>query len=105
MGADAAACDETLAVARSFVGLPAEAQVKRGRPRSFKRLLAEARAALGLNKAEAARRLGIPYRTFQNWELGLRTPRSGFTRSAVIEKLGALVSGRDTPARRNSNRH
>jgi DNA-binding transcriptional regulator YiaG len=62
-----------------------------GRPRSFKRLLREAREALGISKAEAARRLGIPYRTFQNWELGLRTPQAAFTKAAVLEGLWRMV--------------
>lgn len=65
--------------------------MKRGRPKSFKRLLCEARVAIGITKAEAARRLGIPYRTFQNWELGLRTPQSEFTRRTVLEQLDAIA--------------
>jgi DNA-binding transcriptional regulator YiaG len=28
-----------------------------------------------LSKAAAARKLGVPYRTFQDWEYGNRTPR------------------------------
>lgn len=62
-----------------------------GRPRSFKRLLREAREALGISKAEAARRLGIPYRTFQNWELGLRTPQAAFTKAAVLAGLDRMA--------------
>lgn len=65
--------------------------MKRGRPRSFKRLLQEQRAALGITKAETARRLGIPYRTYQNWELGLRTPRGVFGRRAVLDRLDELI--------------
>ena len=65
--------------------------MKRGRPKSFRRLLAEARVALGFTKAEAARRLDIPYRTYQNWELGYRVPRSSFTRSAVIRQLDIIA--------------
>jgi DNA-binding transcriptional regulator YiaG len=65
--------------------------MKRGRPKSFKRLLAEARVALGLTKADVARRLEIPYRTYQNWELGYREPQSGFTRSAVLRQLEAIA--------------
>lgn len=43
-------------------------------PKAFRKLLSESRAALKLTKAEAARRLKIPYRSYQNWELGYRVP-------------------------------
>ena len=39
-----------------------------------------------LSKVEAARKLGIPYRTLQDWELGNRTPR-GFARRLITQKL------------------
>lgn len=65
--------------------------MKRGRPRSFKRLLQEQRAVLGITKAEAARRLGVPYRTYQNWELGLRTPRGAFTQRIILDYYNSLI--------------
>lgn len=49
-------------------------------------LLKDWREARGLTKADAARKLEIPYRTFQDWELGNRTPR-GFALRAIISRL------------------
>jgi DNA-binding transcriptional regulator YiaG len=49
-------------------------------------LLKKWREAKGLTKADAARTLGIPYRTLQDWELGNRTPR-GFALRAIIGRL------------------
>jgi DNA-binding transcriptional regulator YiaG len=40
----------------------------------------------GITKAEAARRLGVPYRTWQNWELGINEPR-GLARRLILESL------------------
>lgn len=61
-----------------------------GRPRSFKRRLAEARKALGFSKADAARSLGLPYRTYQNYELGYRVPQSPWLQKKLVESLSAL---------------
>ncbi len=60
------------------------------KPKRFQNLLAESRAALGLSKAEAARKLGVPYRSYQNWELGYRTPPDYLQRFA-IEMLDGLA--------------
>jgi repressor LexA len=38
----------------------------------------------GWTQAEAARRAGVPFRTMQNWEGGLREPRIG-----ALKKLSA----------------
>jgi hypothetical protein len=40
----------------------------------------------GLSMAEAARRLRIPYRTLQDWALGLHAPR-GFSRRLIEARL------------------
>lgn len=40
----------------------------------------------GLSMAEAARRLQIPYRTLQNWALGLHAPR-GYSRRLIEARL------------------
>lgn len=44
------------------------------------------REGKGYTKADAARHLDIPYRTFQDWELGNRTPR-GFTLRALLAEV------------------
>lgn len=43
-------------------------------PESFGSRLAKTRTACGLSKKAAAEMLGIPYRTFQNYELGISNP-------------------------------
>ena len=40
----------------------------------------------GISIAEAARRLRIPYRTLQDWSLGLHAPR-GFSRRLIEARL------------------
>lgn len=44
------------------------------------------RQQLGLTQPEAAKRLGVPFRTFQAWELGARTPR-GIAKRLIIATL------------------
>lgn len=39
-----------------------------------------------LSQPDAALRLGVPYRTFQDWEYGRRSPR-GLARQLITEKL------------------
>jgi DNA-binding transcriptional regulator YiaG len=49
-------------------------------------LLTQWRTKKGLTKADAARKLKIPYRTLQDWELGNRTPR-GLALRTIIAHL------------------
>lgn len=49
-------------------------------------LIRKWRTARSLTKADAARKLKIPYRTLQDWELGNRTPR-GFALQAIKQRL------------------
>lgn len=49
-------------------------------------MLTHWRESRGLTKADAARLLEVPYRTFQDWELGNREPRA-FTRRAIVAEL------------------
>jgi DNA-binding transcriptional regulator YiaG len=53
---------------------------------SLPALIKQWRKKKGVTKAEAARKLNIPYRTLQDWELGNRTPR-GFALRAITERL------------------
>lgn len=39
--------------------------------------LRETRIGLGISKAEAARRIGIPYTTYDSYESGYRKPKIG----------------------------
>lgn len=59
---------------------------KKGKPESLPKLLKQWRETRGLTKAGAARRLEIPYRTLQDWELGNRAPR-GFALRAIVARL------------------
>lgn len=43
--------------------------------KSFPRLLRRWRRAHNLTRADAARRLDIPYRTLEDWEAGRHAPR------------------------------
>jgi len=56
------------------------------RPKQFKNLVREWREARGLNRAEAARRLEVPYRTLEDWEAGLHAPR-GFALRLITSRL------------------
>lgn len=49
----------------------------------------EAREAAGLERKELSNLLGIPYRTIQNWELGLRTPEP-WLEKLLIEKIESM---------------
>lgn len=52
----------------------------------FGQLARKWRAARKLTRADAARLLGIPYRTLEDWEAGKRTPR-GIARTVMTEKF------------------
>jgi len=56
------------------------------RPKLFKTLVRQWRKARGLTRADAARRLGVPYRTLEDWEAGRRTPR-GLGLELITSKL------------------
>jgi DNA-binding transcriptional regulator YiaG len=56
----------------------------------FSSLVKKWRTAQQLTITEAARRLRIPYRTFQDWELGNKTPTG--IRRLLLEKL--LMNGK-----------
>lgn len=61
-------------------------RLKKNQAESLPVLLKHWREARGLTKADAARKLDIPYRTLQDWELGNRTPR-GFALRAITARL------------------
>jgi len=46
----------------------------------------EWRKRKGLSQSQAAKLIGVPKRTLQNWELEYREPR-GLTREALLGKL------------------
>lgn len=47
------------------------------------------RKCQGISRAELARRLGVPYRTLEDWEAGRRKPR-GLSRRMVQHQLALL---------------
>lgn len=51
----------------------------------------DARVAAGLTQQQAAEVLGVPYRTFQSWELGQRKPPE-YVERLIIEKLQRLAA-------------
>jgi DNA-binding transcriptional regulator YiaG len=52
----------------------------------FKDLVLGYRDRHALTQAAAAKRLGVPHRTWQDWEYGRRTPR-GFALQALKARL------------------
>ena len=52
----------------------------------FARLVLKWRMKRKLSQPRAAARLGVPYRTFQDWEYGRRSPR-GLARALITAKL------------------
>jgi DNA-binding transcriptional regulator YiaG len=66
--------------------VPKKAAPKIKSAASLPTILKKWRAAKGYTKADAARHMDIPYRTFQDWELGNRTP-SGFTLRAILAEV------------------
>jgi transcriptional regulator with XRE-family HTH domain len=57
--------------------------------KQFAKLVRAWRDARQLTRADAARKLGVPYRTLQDWEDGKRTPR-GIARWLILDKLGLI---------------
>jgi DNA-binding transcriptional regulator YiaG len=53
---------------------------------AFAELLLAWRVARGISLAETARRLRVPYRTLQDWQAGIHTPR-GYARLAIEARL------------------
>lgn len=51
--------------------------------------LAVSRRAAGLTQAQLAELLGVPYRTIQSWELGVRKPPE-YVERLILEKLANL---------------
>lgn len=51
---------------------------------NFRSAVEDARGSL--SRAEAARRTGIPLRTLENWESGVRVPRA-YARDGIIRQL------------------
>lgn len=51
---------------------------------AFKENLRRVREAAGLTQGQAAGKAGVPFRSYQNWELGVREPR--------LEALAALAA-------------
>lgn len=49
---------------------------KKSRNNEFGMLALKWRAARNLTRTDAARELGVPYRTLEDWEAGRRTPRA-----------------------------
>ena len=46
----------------------------------------ETRKKVGLSQVEAEKYIGVPHRTWQDWELGKRTPPD-YVERLIIEKL------------------
>jgi len=63
-----------------------KAKAKRGRPLAFKTLVRRWRLRHKLGQRDAASLLGVPRRTFQDWEYGRRTPL-GLARDLIVQKL------------------
>ena len=64
-----------------------EAMIGRRSRENFAELLRAWRVARGgISMAEAARRLNVPYRTLQDWQLALHAPR-GYARLAIEARL------------------
>jgi transcriptional regulator with XRE-family HTH domain len=56
----------------------------------FKEDLRAQRERLGLTQTEMARKAGVPFRSYQNWEAGSREPRL-LALVALADALGATV--------------
>jgi len=52
-------------------------------------MLKELRLSAGLTQKKAAELLGVPFRTYQDWEYGKRTPPD-YVMQLVIDKLKSL---------------
>jgi DNA-binding transcriptional regulator YiaG len=54
--------------------------MKAKRDKPFAKLVRRWRKVRGLTRADASRRLGIPYRTLEDWEAGRHAPRGAALR-------------------------
>lgn len=50
----------------------------------------EYREKVGISRAEMARMFGIPIRTLENWESGVRKPPA-WAEKLIIEKLNSMI--------------
>lgn len=50
----------------------------------------KARLAAGLTQKKAAELLGVPFRTFQDWEYGVHRPPK-YTQQYIISKLLGMI--------------
>src|SRR5579871_4139046 len=66
----------------------------------FKENLRRLREASGLTQGEAADRAGVPFRSYQNWETGVREPRLQAL-ADLASALGVTVDEllKDSPAK------
>ena len=51
--------------------------------------LKSARAATGLSQVKAAAALGVPRRTYENWEMGVSVPAE-YVRISILEKMEGM---------------
>jgi transcriptional regulator with XRE-family HTH domain len=68
----------------------------------FSEQLRKLREAKGFTQGEVAERAGVPFRSYQNWELGVREPRLPVLPSlakALGVNLDELLVGVDKPAK------
>jgi transcriptional regulator with XRE-family HTH domain len=56
----------------------------------FKENLRARREQLGLTQTEMAHKAGVPFRSYQNWEAGVREPRI-LALVSLADALGAMV--------------
>lgn len=55
----------------------------------FKDKLKQARLKTGLSQAKLADALGVPLRTYESWERGLRTP-AVYVQTALLQQIEQL---------------
>jgi DNA-binding transcriptional regulator YiaG len=54
---------------------------------SLSKQLKQWRERLKISQAEASSKLGVPVRTYQQWEQGRQSPR-GLALTVIVEKIG-----------------
>lgn len=64
------------------------------------------RKANGLRQVDAAARLGVPHKTYQNWELGRRHPDAGSLRliTLVVDSGKPLGKSRGAGRKKSTGR-
>lgn len=53
--------------------------------------LAQVRIKQAMNRATLSKLSGVPYRTIENWEKGIRKPRDVYQLKRVAEALGVTI--------------